>query len=47
MTQEQESLITYPTDFPMKIMGLMQVMILIFMLEKWNYALLQKARIFL
>jgi uncharacterized protein len=24
MTQEQESLITYPTDFPMKIMGIMQ-----------------------
>ncbi len=24
MMQEQESLITYPTDFPMKIMGLMQ-----------------------
>ena len=24
MTQEQESLITYPSDFPMKIMGAMQ-----------------------
>lgn len=24
MTQEQESLIIYPTDFPMKIMGIMQ-----------------------
>ena len=24
MMQEQESLITYPTDFPMNIMGLMQ-----------------------